>query len=103
LRKAGEISGSAPFVLQDGDRTLALLMAQLPEVFATALKNYTPHVLCEYVHRLAQEFSSFYGNCHILSETDSVLKNSRLQLCRMALAQLTLVTGLMGIDIPDRM
>lgn len=103
LRKSGETSGSAPFVLQDGDRTLALLMAQLPEVFATALKNYTPHVLCEYVHRLAQEFSSFYGNCHILSETDSVLKNSRLQLCRMALAQLTLVTGLMGIDIPDRM
>ena len=103
LRKAGEVRKILPFQLQDGDRALALLMTQLPEVFANALKNYTPHVLCEYAHRLAQEFSSFYGNCHILSETDEGLKQSRLQLCRMALAQLTLLTGLMGIDIPERM
>lgn len=103
LRKAGAINEGAPFVLQDGDRALALLMTQLPEVFAIALKNYTPHVLCEYAHRLAQEFSSFYGNCHILSEADEALKASRLQLCRMALAQLVLLTGLMGIEIPERM
>ena len=103
LRKAGEVRKILPFQLQDGDRALALLMTQLPEVFANALKNYTPHVLCEYAHRLAQEFSSFYGNCHILSETDEGLKQSHLQLCRMALAQLTLLTGLMGIDIPERM
>ena len=103
LRKAGEVRKILPFQLQDGDRALALLMTQLPEVFANALKNYTPHVLCEYAHRLAQEFSSFYGNCHILSETDEGLKQSRLHLCRMALAQLTLLTGLMGIDIPERM
>jgi arginyl-tRNA synthetase len=103
LRKAGEINQTLPFQLQDGDRGLALLMTQLPEVFGNALKNYTPHVLCEYAHRLAQEFSSFYGNCHILSEADEGLKQSRLQLCRMALAQLTLLTSLMGIDIPERM
>ncbi len=103
LRKAGMIDETAPFVLQDGDRALALLMTQLPEVFGIALKNYTPHVLCEYAHRLAQEFSSFYGNCHILSEADAALKASRLQLCRMALAQLVLLTSLMGIEIPERM
>ncbi|HEY0902152.1 MAG TPA: arginine--tRNA ligase, partial [Micavibrio sp.] len=103
LRKAGALDAGAAFVLEDGDRALALLMTQLPEVFANALKNYTPHVLCDYAHRLAQEFSSFYGNCHILSEANDTLKQSRLQLCRMALAQLELVTGLMGINIPARM
>lgn len=103
LRKAGDFKADTSFQLQDGDRALALLMMQLPEVFAVALKNYTPHVLCDYIFRLAQEFSSFYGNCHILSETDDGLKQSRLQLCRMALAQMTLATGLMGIDIPERM
>ena len=103
LRKAGVLPQEQPFVLQDGDRKLALLMTELPEVFAAALKNYTPHVLCDYAYRLAQEFSSFYGNCHILSEADEALKMSRLQLCTMALAQLELVTGLMGIDIPERM
>lgn len=103
LRKAGALDAGAAFVLEDGDRALALLMTQLPEVFANALKNYTPHVLCDYAHRLAQEFSSFYGNCHILSEANDTLKQSRLQLCRMALAQLELVMGLMGINIPARM
>lgn len=103
LRKAGEIKQDVPFRLEDGDRALALLMTQLPEVFGVAVRNYTPHVLCDYVYRLAQEFSSFYGNCHILSEADEVLKASRLQLCKMALAQIVLVTGLMGIDIPERM
>jgi arginyl-tRNA synthetase len=103
LRKAGEIQNVKSFVLQDGDRKLALLMTELPEIFAAALKNYTPHVLCDYAYRLAQEFSSFYGNCHILSEADEALKVSRLQLCAMALAQLEMVTGLMGIDIPERM
>lgn len=103
LRKAGEFEADSALYLQEGDRALALLLTQLPEVFAGALKHYTPHVLCDYTHRLAQEFSSFYGNCHILSEADESLKASRLQLCRMALAQLTLTTSLMGIDIPERM
>lgn len=102
LRKAGVIEDSG-FKLQDGDRSLALLMTQFPEIFLIALKNYTPHVLCDYAYRLAQEFSSFYGNCHILSESDEVLRASRLQLCRMALTQLTLLMDLMGINIPERM
>lgn len=103
LRKAGTLDEGAVFMLEDGDRNLALLMTQLPEVFGLALRHYTPHVLCDYAHRLAQEFSSFYGNCHILSEGNETLKQSRLQLCRMALTQLELLTGLMGIDIPERM
>lgn len=103
LRKAGDSTADQPFYLHDGDRALALLLTQWPEIFTGALKHYTPHVVCDYMHRLAQEFSSFYGNCHILSETDMTLKASRLQLCRMALAQLTLAASLMGIDIPERM
>lgn len=104
LRKAGDAPAQAvPFVLQEGDRKLALLMTELPEVFAAGLRNYAPHVLCDYAYRLAQEFSSFYGNCHILSEADEALKQSRLQLCRMALAQLSLLMDLMGIQIPERM
>ncbi|QQG36696.1 MAG: arginine--tRNA ligase [Micavibrio aeruginosavorus] len=103
LRKAGEGAAPSSLTLQDGDRKLALLMIELPEVLATVVRNYTPHVLCDYMYRLAQEFSSFYGNCHILSETDERLKRSRLQICRMALSQLELTTGLLGIDVPERM
>ncbi len=105
LRKAG-IEGDVvcdDFVLQDGDRALALLLSELPDYFAGALNNYTPHILCDYAYRLAQEFSSFYGNCHILSEEDEALKRSRLALCAQTRKQLVLILGLLGISVPARM
>ena len=107
LKKAAEqgieISETAAFNVQEGDRTLALLLAELPDHFDLALKNYTPHVICDYAYRLAQEFSSFYGNCHILSEEDEGLRASRLALCALTHRQLTLLLGLLGIEIPERM
>lgn len=89
--------------IRDEDRALALLLAELPAHFGNALRLNAPHVLCDYVYKLAQEFSSFYGNCHILSESDAALRASRLALCALTLRQLTLVLGLLGIQIPVRM
>lgn len=103
LRKADYKNKTADFVLQDADRPLALLLTELPEAFDAALKNYAPHHLCDYAYKLAQAFSSFYGNCHILSEENEALKNSRLALCALTCAQLETVLGLLGISIPDRM
>lgn len=105
LRKAAS-QGAEPgdqIVLTDADRPLALLLTELPEMMALAMRNYTPHILCDYVYRLANAFSSFYGNCHILSEPDTALRASRLQLCAMVLAQLVLILDLLGIDVPERM
>ncbi len=107
LLKKAEVQGIGfaedEFVLQEGDRSLVLLLAELPDHFDMALKNYTPHVLCEYAYRLAQEFSSFYGNCHILSEEDEAVRASRLALCLLTYRQLKLVLGVLGIEIPERM
>lgn len=104
LRKADYQPGEdVSFVLQDADKALALLLTELPENFAASLSNYAPHHLCEYVFNLAQAFSSFYGNCHILSEEDAALKQSRLALCALTYAQLKLVLENLGIDIPERM
>ncbi len=91
------------YIVDDKTRTLALILAEYPDHFAGALKNYVPHILCDYAYRLAQEFSSFYGNCHILSEQNDMRKNSYLALCKRTHAQLTEILGLLGIEIPDRM
>ncbi|MCK5284018.1 MAG: arginine--tRNA ligase [Alphaproteobacteria bacterium] len=90
-------------LIKDEDRTLALLLSELPDHFKIALKNYTPHVLCDYAFRLAQGFSSFYASCHILSEKNKDLRASRLALCDLTYKQLELVLDLLGIEIPDRM
>ncbi len=107
LRKAVEqgmtVPKAGPFILEDVDRSLALLLTELPDAVDGALRNYTPHTLCEYAYKLAQGFSSFYGNCHIISEENNALRSSRLALCAQTYAQLETVLNLLGISIPDRM
>ena len=85
------------------EKSLALLLTELPESIEAALKNYAPHYIADYAYRLAQGFSSFYGNCHILSESDEALRQSRLTLCHETYKNLELALGLLGIGIPDRM
>ncbi|MCC6598025.1 MAG: arginine--tRNA ligase [Alphaproteobacteria bacterium] len=109
LRKAGlgDIA-AAPLkqsilILDDVVRPLALLLAEFPDHFQLALENFTPHVLCEYVYRLAQAFSSFYGSCHILSEPDEAVRAVRLALCAMTYRQIEAVMALIGVQIPERM
>ena len=105
LKKAG-VEGDVQcdeFVIEDADRDLALLISELPDQFEGAMKHNTPHILCDYVFKLAQEFSSFYGNCHILSEENTALKTSRLALCQQTYRQIKLILSLLGIEIPARM
>ena len=103
LKKAGEFNADAHLKIQDEDRALALLLTELPDALALSMRNYAPHHLCEHVYKLSQAFSSFYGNCHILSETDEEIKNSRLKLCAMTVEQIELILSLLGIDVPERM
>lgn len=103
LRKAGSEGSLVSLSLQDADRPLALVLTELPDAVDAALRNYAPHHLCDYAFRVAQAFSSFYGNCHILSEEDEAVRSSRLALCALTYRQLELVLNLLGIDIPERM
>jgi arginyl-tRNA synthetase len=85
------------------ERALALQLLALPERMAAAETNRAPNVLCEYVFELAQKFSRFYSEHHILSETDAELRAARLGLCEATLAILVKVLGVLGIEIPERM
>ena len=89
--------------IQDEDRGLALLLSEFSDALDLSIRNYAPHHLCEYAYKLAQAFSSFYGNCHILSEDDKTLRGSRLTLCQKTVTQLEQVLALLGITVPERM
>jgi len=104
LRKAAEqgLKGG-DLSIREADRPLALLLTQLPDAFAATLDHYAPHHLCEYAYRLAQQFSSFYASCHILSEADEALRASRLTLCRLTHDTLETVLSLLGISVPEKM
>jgi arginyl-tRNA synthetase len=75
----------------------------LPDAMWAAEAKRAPNILCDYAFGLAQDFSRFYTEHHILSETDGELRAARLGLCRVTLDSLTKVLGLLGIEVPARM
>lgn len=102
LDKAGYKAGG-DVIISDIDRPLYLMLSELSEVIENAARNYTPHVICDHAYKLAQAFSSFYGNTHILSEENVAQKQSWLTLSAMVLAQLELMLDLIGVNVPQRM
>jgi arginyl-tRNA synthetase len=96
-------AASAPVIRSPEERALVLQLLSLPEKMAAAEDNRAPNVLCEYAFELAQKFSRFYSEHHILSEGDTELRAARLGLCDVTLATITKVLAILGIEVPERM
>ncbi len=105
LRRAKEqgFATAAPVIRSNEERKLALQLLALPDVMTAAGARRAPNLICDYVFNLAQEFSRFYSEHHILSETDAELRAARLGLCELTLATLHKGLDLLGIEIPPRM
>jgi arginyl-tRNA synthetase len=105
LRKAKDegFASGAPVVQSEAERQLALKLLALPEALLGAENKRAPNILCDYVFELAQAFSRFYTEHHIMSETDAALRAARLGLCALTLTVLTHVLDLLGISVPERM
>lgn len=122
LRKAGEARGMnvesagieeivAELGLDDIDLSplaheseLALMrkMADFSELIAGAARDRAPFRLTHYAQELAGLFHSFYGNCHVLGEEESVEK-ARLALVDSTRIVLALSLDLLGVSAPERM
>ncbi|HEY2067945.1 MAG TPA: arginine--tRNA ligase [Rhizomicrobium sp.] len=96
-------TASAPVVRSAEERKLALQLLTLQDTMAAAEARRAPNLLCDYAFTLAQEFSRFYAEHHILSEADAELLAARLGLCELTLKALSKVLDLLGIEVPARM
>lgn len=105
LKKAEEqgVPVGDPVVRSKEERELVLQILALPDAMEAAEEKRAPNFLCEYVFSLAQSFSRFYAEHHILSESDVELRAARLGLCALTLAVLTKALDVLGIDVPARM
>ncbi len=122
LRKAGEARGMnvesagieeivAELGLDDIDLSplaheseLALMrkIADFSELVAGAARDRAPFRLTHYAQELAGLFHSFYGNCHVLGEEESV-ERARLALVDSTRIVLALSLDLLGVSAPERM
>jgi arginyl-tRNA synthetase len=105
LRKAQEqqLQAGLIHVVHADERALALALDAFDTALSSAYDRRAPHFLAEHAFRLAQSFSSFYGNCPVLQEPNAEVRSSRLALAAATLRQLTLVLDLLGIAAPERM
>ncbi len=105
LRRAREqgFTVGTPAIHSAEERRLILQLLSLQDVLAAAEDKRAPNMLCEFAFELAQNFSRFYSEHHVLSESDAGLRAARLGLCTLVLAVLTRILTLLGIEIPERM
>jgi arginyl-tRNA synthetase len=105
LRKARDekFKSAAPVVRSEEERNLALQLLALPETLTAAEAKRAPNILCDYIFTLAQSFSRFYTEHHIMSESDVSLRAARLGLCALTLATLERALNVLGIIVPERM
>ena len=74
--------------------------------FNQILNNVTekeePSILARYLVTLAEQYGSFYNNCHILDQ-EKEIKDARLYLTYMVKTVLEKGLNLLGIKVPNKM
>ena len=73
------------------------------DVVRQAADDYNPSVIANYCYDLAKEFNQFYHDFSIMHEPSRELKMFRLVLAQNVGKILKLGTGLLGIEVPERM
>lgn len=89
-------------ITEPAERNLMLRLYAMPEAVQTAYDNRTPHVICDYLFKLAQDFNLFYHDCPIKG-SDETTQKSRIALTKYTLHMATLMADLLALPIPDKM
>ncbi|WP_326610979.1 arginine--tRNA ligase [Streptomyces scopuliridis] len=106
LRKAGDAKPAAhpELDLAPAERALGLHVDQFGEVLAEVASAYEPHKLAAYLYQLASHFTTFYDQCHVLSDDNPAeLVENRLFLCDITARTLHQGLALLGIRAPERL
>ncbi|WP_405898401.1 arginine--tRNA ligase [Streptomyces sp. NBC_00727] len=106
MRQAGDAKAVAhpELELAPAERALGLHLDEFGEVLAEVAAGYEPHKLAAYLYQLASLFTTFYDQCHVLSEdnTAEVVEN-RLFFCDLTARTLHRGMALLGIRTPERL
>lgn len=106
LEKAGyipEVSSIDISKLNDEDSiNIINTLYNFNQILQNVTEKEEPSILARYLVSLAEEFSGFYNNCHILCEDEKV-QNARLYLTYMVKTVLEKGLNLLGIQVPEKM
>jgi arginyl-tRNA synthetase len=90
-------------VFNEKELQLVKILFSFPEVVADAGTNYSPALIANYIYDLAKEYNQFYHDCSILKEENEQIRSFRLALSNLVARVLNTGSGLLGIQVPERM
>jgi arginyl-tRNA synthetase len=89
--------------LHDSERELVKALAAFPDEVAEAAVRRGPHRIAAYALELAQTFTAFYRDCHVVGATPESLESFRIALSEAARRTIAMSLTLLGVTAPDAM
>lgn len=77
-------------------------LAQFPNIVESALEEYSPNIIANYIYAVAKKFSLFYHECPVLN-TENNLKEARICLIHSVKYVVKNGLNLLGIETVDSM
>ncbi|MGN6170847.1 MAG: arginine--tRNA ligase [Solirubrobacteraceae bacterium] len=93
--------GTGP--LHAAERNLIKKLASFPDEIAEAALRRAPHRITAYALELAQEFTAFYRDCHVIGAEPETVESFRLALSAAAGRVIGTSLGLLGVSAPESM
>jgi arginyl-tRNA synthetase len=106
LAKLEELAGIDGYLEDEAAEdiwTLWLMAARRTLVLEQCITTSEPAYLAKHAFQLAQEFNNFYHKHHILTEEDPARKTFLFATAAVALRELVLALGWLGIESPEAM
>ncbi len=89
--------------LEPAERALIKKLLAFPDEVAEAAERRAPHRIAAYALELAQDFTAFYRDCHVVGAEPADVEAFRIALSVAAQRTIARALGLLGVSAPDSM
>ncbi len=101
----GSLRASGALILlgSPAERALGLEILRFSEALDLTVADYRPNQLTSYLFDLANRYSTFFEQCHVLRAESDGLRQSRLLLCDLTARTIQKGLELLGINVVEKM
>jgi len=100
---APEQAGAPAAPEHPSERGLIKRLVAFPGEVHEAARRRAPHRIAAYALELAQEFTAFYRDCHVLDVQPQELESARIALCVATQRTIARSLDLLGVSAPSEM
>ena len=89
--------------LHPSERILIKRLLAFPDDLAEAAERRAPHRVASTALEIAQDFTAFYRDCHVIGVEPKETESLRIALARSAQQTIATALGLLGVSAPEAM